>query len=451
MKKLMKDMLLLEETPKEEKSQENVPLKLDDGFKPSSDDGKKVTEDPKDIGTFDFLNKDEDDGEMTNMNNLETTIQMSSIGELTFFLGLQVKQKNDGIFISQDKYVAKILKKFRFTEVKNASTPMETQKPLLKDKDGEEVDVYMYRSMIGSLMYLTSSRLDIMFAFWSTAMTKTIDRESQIHVRIDGKEIIITESSVKRDLQLADEDSVDCFPISSIFENLQLMGVDSSEDEPNLGKEASKQGRIEAIDADEDITLVNDQDDADDAEMFDVNDLHGEEVFVDKDDVVKEVNNKVQNLVEEVVEDINTTKLTVDAAQVNAASIAIADSAAAIITTEDVTLAKALAEIKALKPKVKRVFIQEPSESITTTTTTISLNKSQDKGKGIMVEEPVKPKKKDQIRLDKEAALKLQSELQAEFKEEQRLASKKAQKELEANIALIEKWDDVQAKIDADY
>ncbi|GJX39104.1 putative ribonuclease H-like domain-containing protein [Tanacetum coccineum] len=60
---------------------------------------------------------------------------MSSMGELTFFLGLQVKQKKDGIFISQDKYVAEILKKFRFTEVKTASTPMETQKPLLKDED----------------------------------------------------------------------------------------------------------------------------------------------------------------------------------------------------------------------------------------------------------------------------------------------------------------------------
>nr|GEY82110.1 hypothetical protein [Tanacetum cinerariifolium] len=186
--------------------------------------------------------------------------------------------------------------------------------------------------------------------------------------------------------------------------------VDSSEDEPNLGEEASKQGRIEAIDADEDITLVNDQDDADDAKMFDVNDLHGEEVFVDKDDVIKEV---------------------------NAASITTTDSAVATITTKDVTLAKALAELKASKPKVKGVFIQEPSESITTTTT-ISSKKSQDKGKGIMVEEPVKPKKKDQIRLDEEAALKLQSELQAKFKEEQRLASKKAQKELEANIALFE-------------
>nr|GFA81742.1 hypothetical protein [Tanacetum cinerariifolium] len=74
--------------------------------------------------------------------------QMSSMGELTFFLGLQVKQKNDGIFICQDKYVGEILKKFGFTEVKNASTLMETQKPLLKDEDGEEMDVHMYRSMI---------------------------------------------------------------------------------------------------------------------------------------------------------------------------------------------------------------------------------------------------------------------------------------------------------------
>ncbi|GKE45244.1 putative ribonuclease H-like domain-containing protein [Tanacetum coccineum] len=95
--------------------------------------------------------------------------QMSSIGELTFFLGLQVKQKKDGIFISQDKYVDEILKKFGFTEVKTTSTPMETQKPPLKDEDGKEVDVYMYRLMIGSLMYLTSSRLDIMFAVCTCA------------------------------------------------------------------------------------------------------------------------------------------------------------------------------------------------------------------------------------------------------------------------------------------
>ncbi|GJW29355.1 hypothetical protein Tco_0046230 [Tanacetum coccineum] len=82
---------------------------------------------------------------------------------ITFFLGLQVKQKEDGIFIRQNKYVTEILKKFSFSDVKTASTPMETHKPLLKDTDGEDIDEHMYKSMIGSLMYLTSSRPDIMF------------------------------------------------------------------------------------------------------------------------------------------------------------------------------------------------------------------------------------------------------------------------------------------------
>ncbi|GJS07472.1 uncharacterized mitochondrial protein-like protein [Tanacetum coccineum] len=107
--------------------------------------------------------------------------QMSSMGELTFFLGLQVKQKEDGIFISQDKYVTKILKKFGFTDVKTASTPMETQKPLLKDEDGEEVDVHLYRSMIGSLMYLTSSRPDIMFAVCACARYQVNPKVSHLH------------------------------------------------------------------------------------------------------------------------------------------------------------------------------------------------------------------------------------------------------------------------------
>nr|GEX13121.1 uncharacterized mitochondrial protein AtMg00810-like [Tanacetum cinerariifolium] len=89
--------------------------------------------------------------------------QISSVRELTFFLRLQVKPKNDGIFINQDKYVDEILRKFGFTDVKSASTPIETEKPLLKDPDGKDVDVHIYISMIGSLMYLTSSGPDIMY------------------------------------------------------------------------------------------------------------------------------------------------------------------------------------------------------------------------------------------------------------------------------------------------
>ncbi|GJZ02165.1 putative ribonuclease H-like domain-containing protein, partial [Tanacetum coccineum] len=162
--------------------------------------------------------------------------QMSSMGELIFFLGLQVKQKEDGIFISQDKYVTKILKKFGFSDVKTASTPMETHKPLLKDADGEDVDEHMYRSMIGSLMYLTSSRPDIMFAdspFDLMAYTDSVyagaslDKKSTTGVTtlVDGKKIVVTEASVRRYLQLEDANGVDCLPKATIFEQLTLTGA----------------------------------------------------------------------------------------------------------------------------------------------------------------------------------------------------------------------------------
>ncbi|GJT82313.1 hypothetical protein Tco_1056655 [Tanacetum coccineum] len=239
------------------------------------------------------------------------------MGELTFFLGLQVTQKDDGIFISQDKYVDEILKKFSFSTVKIASTPMETSKPLMKDENAEDVDVRLYRSMIGSLIYLTSLRPDIIYLkgqpklgrwypkdspfvleaytdsdyagvsldrksttggcqflrsrliswqckkqtvvanstteakyvaasnkstenadfdeivdflnastiryaltvsptiyvsyieqFWSTVKIKTVNNKRQIRAKVNGKTIVISESSVRRDLQFNDEDVI---------------------------------------------------------------------------------------------------------------------------------------------------------------------------------------------------------------------------------------------------
>ncbi|GKB82819.1 putative ribonuclease H-like domain-containing protein [Tanacetum coccineum] len=110
-------------------------------------------------------------------------VQMSSMGELTFFLGLQVKQQPDGIFISQDKYVADILKKFDFCSIKTATTPIESNKPLVKDKDGVDVDVHVhvYMSMIGSLMYLTASRLHIMFAVCAWARFQVTPKASHLN------------------------------------------------------------------------------------------------------------------------------------------------------------------------------------------------------------------------------------------------------------------------------
>ncbi|GJS67884.1 putative ribonuclease H-like domain-containing protein [Tanacetum coccineum] len=138
-------------------------------------------------GTIDktvFIKKDKNDIML---------VQMSSMGELTFFLGLQVKQKEDGIFISKDNYVAEILKKFDFTSVKTASTPIETQKPLTKDEEVVDVDVHLYRSMISSLMYLTASKPDIMFAvcacsrFQVTLKTSHLNAVKRIFRYLKGK------------------------------------------------------------------------------------------------------------------------------------------------------------------------------------------------------------------------------------------------------------------------
>nr|GEX23232.1 retrovirus-related Pol polyprotein from transposon TNT 1-94 [Tanacetum cinerariifolium] len=112
---------------------------------------------------------------------MKDKFQMSSMGELTFFLGLQVKKKTDEIFINQDKYVAEILRKFGLTDGKLASTPKDTKKPLLKDPDGEDVDVHTYKLMIGSLMYLTSSRPDIMFAVCACAHFQVTPKVSHLH------------------------------------------------------------------------------------------------------------------------------------------------------------------------------------------------------------------------------------------------------------------------------
>ncbi|GJU22088.1 putative ribonuclease H-like domain-containing protein, partial [Tanacetum coccineum] len=108
---------------------------------------------------------------------MKDKFQMSSMGELTFFLGLQVQQKQKGIFISQDKYVHEILRKFNYTDVMSASTPTDLEKPLVKDADADDVDEHLYRSMIGSLMYLIASRPDIMFADSPLELVAYIDSD----------------------------------------------------------------------------------------------------------------------------------------------------------------------------------------------------------------------------------------------------------------------------------
>nr|GEV62676.1 ribonuclease H-like domain-containing protein [Tanacetum cinerariifolium] len=208
---------------------------------------------------------------------MKDKFQMSSMGELTFYLRVQVKQKDDGIFISQGKYVAEILKKFGFTDVKSANTPIETEKPLLKDPDGEDVDVHIYKSIIGSLMYLNSSRPDIMFAVCACARFQVTPKVSHLHAvkrifskelaspkqtalgkdksnpfmagslpktkwhfitavsyklmmfgltMVDAVNLMLLEDVIRQDFYLDDADGVECLPNEEIFAELARMGYE---------------------------------------------------------------------------------------------------------------------------------------------------------------------------------------------------------------------------------
>nr|GEW06149.1 copia protein [Tanacetum cinerariifolium] len=182
----------------------------------SSDDGKKVDKDPRKESEFKDQEKKDNFNSTSNVNTAGNVNTVSSTVNVT-----STNEDNE--------------------------LPFDPNMPALEDdEDGEEVDVHMYRSMIGSLMYLTSSRPNIRFAvcacaiyqanpkvshlhdvkgiFRSTAMAKTINEEAHIHAQVDGKEIVITESSVRRDLQLVDKEGIDYLGNFTIFEQLTLMG-----------------------------------------------------------------------------------------------------------------------------------------------------------------------------------------------------------------------------------
>ena len=95
---------------------------------------------------------------------MQSKYEMSMMGELTYFLGLQVSQRNDGILIFQSKYVRDLLKKYGLEDASTAKTPMATATKLDQDDLGKCVDITSYGGMIGSLLYLNASRPDIMFA-----------------------------------------------------------------------------------------------------------------------------------------------------------------------------------------------------------------------------------------------------------------------------------------------
>ncbi|GKD25607.1 hypothetical protein Tco_1231821, partial [Tanacetum coccineum] len=236
---------------------------------------------------------------------------------------------------------------------------------------------------IGDIIAQTRLKLNELMALCTTLQNRVLDLEKTKTTQ--HNEIASLKRRVKK---LEKKDRSRTHRLKRLYKVGLTARVSSSDNEESLGEDASKQGRIDAIDVDEEITLIS---------VHDVNVSTGEEMFYQ--------------------------------------------------TVDDITLAQALKEIKSTKPKKKGVVIQELGESTTTISSQLSSQQSQEKGKGILIE-PVKPmNKKNQIRLDEETAL----NLQAEFDEEERLAREKAEKEEEANIALIETWDDIQAKINVDH
>ncbi|GJW26457.1 putative ribonuclease H-like domain-containing protein [Tanacetum coccineum] len=385
--------------------------------------------------------------------------QMSSMGELRFFLGFQVHQKKDGIFISQDKYVEEILKKFRFLRVKTASTPMETQMPLLKDEDGKEVDVHMYRSMIGSLMYLTSSRPNIMFAacacaryqvnikilllIWSAytdsdLLGSKLGKKSSTGGMIrnldnvSGKFLMYPRKPRKDTHVPQPSDPSENVAYEAVHKELGDSLVRAATTTSSLEAEQDSGGgprcqetmgdtiaqtRFENVSKHSNDSLLARgntlRSDEDRLKLNELIELSRVESSSDKEDLGEDASKQGKRInAIDVDEDITLVNDQDDADNemfdVNVLNVSTA-ATTVTITTEEITLAQVLEALKTSKPK--------------------------DKGKGIMIEEPMKPmKKKDLIMLDEEVALKLQ----AEFDEEERLARKKAEKEKEANIALIE-------------
>ena len=111
---------------------------------------------------------------------MKKEFEMSMVGELTFFLGLQVKQKKEGIFVSQEKYARNIVKKFGLDSKKHASTPMSSSTKLNVDSFGVEVSPTLYRSIIESLLHLTASRPNIAFSVGVCARYQAAPKESHL-------------------------------------------------------------------------------------------------------------------------------------------------------------------------------------------------------------------------------------------------------------------------------
>nr|GEW79281.1 hypothetical protein [Tanacetum cinerariifolium] len=273
---------------------------------------------------------------------------------------------------------------------------METQKPLLKDEGDEEVDVHMYRLMIVSLMCLTSSRHDIMFEVCACARYQVNPKVSHFYAvkrifsdyvgasldrkSITGEAEYVAASSCCRQVVWIQNQLLDYRVILSSIHNDEWKSFQSQHQTALCIK--NKQDQTTAL-----------QPHSSGVEIQEPR-ARSSRYIHDESSKLKEFDDEIT-----LINDVDNEMFDVD----------------------DLG-AQALEALKTLKPKVKGIVFQEPGKS---TTTTISSQQSQDKGKGIMIEKPVKPKKKDQIRLDEEAAKKLQVSFEKKDLQERELKKNK--------------------------
>ncbi|GKB56015.1 putative ribonuclease H-like domain-containing protein [Tanacetum coccineum] len=427
--------------------------------------------------------------------------KMSSMGELTFFLGLQVKQKNDGIFISQDKYVINILKKFGFSDVKTASIPMKTHKPLLKDADSEDVDEHLYRSILtlktlSSWIY-TSVHLGIGLGGRPRRQETMGDRPTQTRFESLSKQSYDSPLG-GFNTPRSDEDIIELKELMEIYTKLSERVLDLETKKTAQAKEiANLKKRVKKLERKRKSRTLGmnlfkigtfrrrslGEEDASkqgrnlkqgkQKSIFEESDFDDEGFDADIDEVFKDVEGDAEQVISAATDEVSTgdvvntagTEFNTASAPVTIAGISVSivepiTTASEVVTTaepctppttttvikdEDLTIAQTLMKMKSEKSKVRGVTMQEPSETAIRPTVPPLQHDQKDKGKAKMVE-PEKPlKKKAQIKFDEEVAQRLQAQMQAELEEKERLAK---QREEDANIT---EWDDVQAMMDADY
>nr|GEV79542.1 retrovirus-related Pol polyprotein from transposon TNT 1-94 [Tanacetum cinerariifolium] len=487
----------------------------DDGSKPSSDDGKKVDEDPR------------KENELADMNNLDTTIQVSSIpttrihkdhpldqviGDFPSATQIRKMSKNlEERGAIGTKWVFKNKKDERGIVIRNKARLVAQGYTQEEGIDYDEVfslvikeEVYVcqppgfedpnfpdrvYKVEKHCMDYIkllelvqetdsgsnSTTKAEYVVALsccgqlWSTAMVKTINGEAQLHAKVDGKKIIVIESSIRRDLRLADEEGIDCEGLAIPTDPQHTPTIiQPSSSQPQKKQKPRKpkrkntyvphpSGPTESV-TDEAVhkvlgdrlvrtattssSLEAEQDSGGGPRCqetigYTTDQTRFESVskqcttlqnrVLDLEKTTTTQRNEIDNLKRRVkkLEKKNRSRTHKLKRLYKVGLMAKVESSGdeESLRGEEVFVVgqneNAVEEVVDAA-QVKGIVFQEPGKS-TTTTTTISSQQTHDKGKGIMLEEPVKPKKKDQIRLDEEAVKKLQ----AEFDKEERLTREK--------------------------